>query len=172
MRKLISSFLFLALVSSSAIAAPALVTLTSDKPSYTFGERAILSAVLSSKPDNANMEFDVVGAINGFEVPGSRVSDYQFLTQAPELFPGTFYWVVRAYLQDARLAGQFKATINTFTNRIAAINAQLATETNPTVIAALNAEKAEKQELINAAKAQLSAIRTEVFANYITFTIN
>lgn len=149
-----------------------IVDLTVDKSFYVAGNKALLTAVLASKPDNANMEFDLTATLNAVNLPLNRVTEHSFYAQTQALAQGSYNWTVKVFLQDARFARDLKISMQSFTDRIAAIDAALLTETDPTKIANLQAERAQKVDLRLACESQLAAIRSQVFSTFLNFNVN
>lgn len=173
MKSLVTGLAFgLSLISLSAEAATTVVNLATDKSFYVSGNKAILTAHLVSKPDNANLEFDVTGMLNGQELPVTRITEFHSYSQTAALSTGSYNWTVRVYIQDARLARDLKAAIKSANARVEAIDALLMEETDPGEIAALEAEKAEMLERAAACQAQLAGIRTQIQSKSLTFSVN
>ena len=137
--------------------------ISSDRPSYAAGEKAVLRAMLTSKPDNSTMEFDLEGRLNGVLLPISRITEFEFFSVTEGLAAGTHSWSATVYLQDARLARDLKASLNFFATEIQKIDALLETETDPEKIAALQAARTRYVGLRAATEAQLASIRTQVY---------
>lgn len=139
------------------------IRISSDRATYAAGEKAVLRAMLASKPDNSVMEFDVEGELDGEIFPITRITDFEFYSVTPPLAAGVHELSATVYLQDARLARDLKASISYFASEIARIDLALETATDPNQILELQAAKAKYQNLLAATQTQLASIRTEVF---------
>ena len=164
--------LFALMIAAPTFASTQIATLNFDKTYYVAGNKAVLTALLASKPNDPNLEFDIVGKLNGTTLDATRVTDYDFYSTTAALTAGSYNWTVTVYLQDARYARDLKTSITGFTSQIAAIDVSLQTETNPTVIAQLQAQRASLVDLGNTTTAQLAASRTSVYSTYLTFIVH
>lgn len=171
MKFLISCALLGLSLSFTALAVP-LSTLSSNKASYGAGEVAVLSAMLASKPDNASLEFDLEATLNSAPISVIRANVFSFSSTTSALPAGSYNWGVKVFLQDIRYAQSLKLAVQSFTNEIGAIDLALQTETNPTVIAQLQARKADLLRLRSSTLAQLAASRTLIESNSINFIVN
>jgi len=161
MRNLI--FVFCALLPVGVFAENRLVVLSSDKAAYQIGEKAVLSARLTTKPDNQNLEFDLVGSIDGTEIPIQRVTDFDFYSTTAFTAIGQKKWRITVYIQDARVARDLKISIASFIARISEIDLLLQTETDPAKRDQLLQEKARTQQFLAASEAQLISIRSKIY---------
>lgn len=159
--------LLLALTSTLCFSATAaenkVVAFSSDKALYQVGDKAILSARLITKPDNPNLEFDLVSKLNGVEIPIQRVTEFDFYSTATLSTVGSNPWRVIVYIQDARLARDLKASIAGFNARIAAIVQELEENQDPVKEQELLDEKAQHERFLAASQAQLTSIRSQVY---------
>ena len=157
----------LALASTFCIAAfgadNKVVAFSSDKSSYQVGDKAILGARLITRPDNPNLEFDLVSKLNGVEIPIQRVTEFDFYSTATLSTVGSNPWRVTVYIQDARLARDLKASIVAFSARIAAIDEELEQNEDPLIEQELLDEKAQQERFLAASQAQLTGIRSQVY---------
>lgn len=165
--------LFLALALFSALPAQAaeIFTISSDKANYSVGETPVLQASVATKPLSPDFEFDVVAELNEQALAVERITDYEFFSSAPGLAADSYTWEATLVIQDKRYARDLKESIAYFDGRIATIDGQLATETDPDVIASLNAQKARYQSLKSGAMSELGSIRTAVKTATIQFTV-
>lgn len=163
--------LALAIFSAGAAHAEEILTISSDKAEYIVGEVPELQASVVTRPLSPDFEFDVVGELNEQPLSVERVSDFEFTSSAPGLAAGSYTWEATLVIQDKRYARDLKASITYFEGQIDTIEDQLATETDPDLIAALEAEKARYESLQAAAEAELVAIRTVVKTAQIEFTV-
>lgn len=137
---------------------------TSDKATYSVGERAILRTHLATELDNRNLEFHVVvGESGGGEVALGKLSDREFMgfTQ-PFSGQGTKAYTATTYIQDRRLAAGLVAVVNASSSEIIRIDGLLATETRPEVIEALLLERSRNVQKRDAAQLELSRHRKQV----------
>lgn len=150
--------------SACAVAADdRVVVLSADRSSYQVGERAILGARLVTKPDNPNLEFDLVSKLNNVEIPITRVTDYDFYSVAMLPTAGPHQWKVFVYIQDARIARDLKTAIASFQARIAQINILLETEEDLGERQLLLSSRAEQERFLAAAQDQLISIRSQIY---------
>jgi len=156
-----SLFLFL-LFTVQAFAGTEILTLSSDKSIYAESETAILRASLHAKPNNANLQFDLLATLNGNPIAVDRVTDFQSFSTEKNLALGSYTLEVTLVVQDARMATDLKAAIAFYNADIAEIQEDLSTETDPEVIANLQARLLKSQNLLAAAEFQLSDIRSIV----------
>lgn len=166
-------FAILLAYSPLSLASTPVVQLSTDRSYYDIDDKAVLRAMLTSKPDNSTMEFDVEGKLNGVLFPISRVTDFEFFSVTDPLSAGDYTWETVVYLQDARLARDLKLSISCFTSEIAKIDLALETEVDPVKIEELQAKKAKYQALMASSQNQLNAIRTQVYGPVsIQFQVN
>ncbi|MCO5142774.1 MAG: hypothetical protein M9962_06765 [Oligoflexia bacterium] len=136
---------------------------------YDEGDSAILRTQFFSKPDNQNLEFDLISKINDVEISVHRINDFEIFSTLEDLAIGSYTWAVQVVLQDKRLATDLKISLTNFANRISEIDTELLDATDPEEIADLEAERAELVELSSTVQDQLTKIRTP-FLNPITKT--
>ncbi len=165
----IASLVFL---STTVLAQTKVIEVKSDKLIYSTTETPVLRATLFAKPDNSDFQFDIIAKLNGTEIKTDRVTDYEMFSNPKNLTVGVYTWVVTLVTQDARYARDLKTTIKYYENKNITIDQQLLTETNPTVIANLQAQKTQNLNIIAASKSELNNIRTPVLNPVsTTFTI-
>jgi hypothetical protein len=148
-----------------------LATISSDKDIYATGETAILQIALSTQPDNTNYEFDAVGDVDGLALEIDRSTPFALFSTDATLQAGTDTWTVHIVLQDARYARDLKTSIGYFTQKITDIDARLATETDPTVIANLQTQRSKYVGLLAASQSELTEIRSEVKTLSLNFEV-
>ena len=152
----------LCLFALPAFADTKLIQISSDRATYAAGDTAILRAMLLTKPDNANFEFEALGKLNGVDLPLERITEFESFSLAQDLEPGVYTWSVEIVIQDGRLARDLKESIAYFTARIAEIDAELATEPPPERVEELLAAKAQVERLAAVTSLELTRIRTKV----------
>lgn len=157
---LISSFIFL----NTALAETKIVDLRSDKGIYSAGDTAVLRANFLSKPDNSDFQFDITAKLNGQSLPVDRVTDFQMFSSAKNLVAGNYTWQVSVVVQDARYARDLKSTIQFYSDAIAGIDTQIATETDPAKLLNLQKRRADDISIKQSAINELNQIRTPVLA--------
>lgn len=164
--------LSLSLAAAVSVAQTRIVELRSDKTVYAEGENPVLRADFLSKPDNTDFQFDILGTLNGTELAVDRVTDYQMFSQPRDLEPGTYTWEVTVVIQDARYARDLKESIAYYENLISTLEAQIAVETDPEALAALERRRDEAVQIKTAAESELNRIRKPVLAPLsLSFTV-
>ena len=138
------------------------IRLFSNQAEYSVGDRAILRATLSTRPKDG-FGFTLRGALNSQDLSIEKITDFEFFSEVKNLQAGTYDWAVTVYIQDKRLAEDLKSAIATFTAQIAAIDAELLTESDPQIIAGLEEEKARLEDLLLATEFELENNKTKVF---------
>lgn len=164
-------FLAFALFSALPVQAAEIFSISSDKAAYAVNEAATLRASVVTRPINTDYEFDIVGTLNGTPLAAERVTDFEYFSTAPNAEAGIYMWEATLVMQDKRYARDLKASITYFDGRIATIDGQLATETDPDVIASLQAQKARYLSLKAGADSELGSIRTPVKNLSLEFTV-
>lgn len=157
-----SLLLVIGLLASAQVQAAGLVVLTKDKASYAIGEKAVLRARVQSRPDNSNLEFELLSKVEGVANPIRRLSEYEFFSVLELPTAGIYRWRVDVYLQDRRLARDLKIAINQYSSDISSVEERLAGDLGPGEEAALLAEKSRLENLKAIAEAQLVNGRTKI----------
>lgn len=148
--------------SAVAQAETKIVEIFSSKSVYNLGETVILRSMLLTKPDNENYELEVLGDLGGNPLSLERVTEFESFAAVEGLTPGTYTFSANVVIQDARLARDFKESIRRFQEKIAAIDAELATNPPPDRVEELLAEKARFEQLLQTTQGELSRIRTKI----------
>lgn len=156
-------FFVFGLISVWAHAIP-ITKFTSDKTTYSIGERAILRTHLATEPENRNLEFHVVvGESGGGAVVLGKLSDREFMGfTAVFSGQGEKTYTATTYIQDRRITAGLVAVINLASSEIVRIDGLLATETDPQVIEALLLERSKNVQKRDAAELELSRHRKQV----------
>ncbi len=150
-----------------------LVQLSSDKAVYTQGETASLKAYLLSKPTSPNFQFDVQAKVNNQSVATERITDFQYFYGAKNLTAGSYTWQVTVVIQDARYARDLKTSITYYVQLVENLDGQIATETDPVRLEALQRRKSEALALKQAAEKELESIQTPIAEPVeLNFTVN
>lgn len=152
------------------------IELSSDLPEYLLGESATI-LIDQQVPENVpDFEYFYRAYFNDSPVAITTIpssgGDRQFITGALTV-DGLNTFKVDLYIQDAKLADQYEDSIDFYTDENAKIDAALVNETDPAIIAELQAQKAKNLSLIVKAQEELEANRTKVGPPaYLTFSVN
>lgn len=154
------SLLFLTLLAAPAAQASGpLLALSSDSATYAVGATAHLSAVALVAPQSPNEDIYLGATLNNAPVPVQQTTNGVGLTLAGPLSGGSYTWTVQIYLEDSVFAAQ----LNNFSTALTLQNGQLTTQlgatTDPTQRAALQAQLAQNNSLIQEAALELAQIR-------------
>jgi hypothetical protein len=136
--------------------------LKADQPLYSVGNRATILLTTRNEPKNSNFEFFVSSTFMGVDVPLTRITDGQSYGTTPPLTAGSQLWLANLYLQNRAEAKSLNDAIDFYTSEIARLNLALGNTADPNQIAAIQAEIARDQSLLNSSKAQLVKVRTLV----------
>lgn len=171
---LIASCLSVGLMSVSARAdAPHIASLAANAVSYSVGAHAVLMAYLPIQPDDLNYEFHLSAQFADQDIKVVRVTDSEaFSSTTAFTQPGTYKWVVNVYLQEKQAAHDLEAAIHFYRNEISQLQMQLSSETDPAVIAQLQAQIARDQSLATSAQGELSAGRRLVEQDCLNVTVS
>lgn len=152
------------------------VALSSNFSEYLLGDVATI-LVDQLVPENVpDFEYFYRATLNNIPVTLVTIpnggGDKQFISD-PLTVDGTNVFRVDLYVQDAKLAKQFGDSITFYQSDIAKIDAALARETDPEIIADLQAQKVQDQQLLAKAQIELEKNRTKVGApTALTFSVN
>ncbi|MGZ3696279.1 MAG: malectin domain-containing carbohydrate-binding protein [Bdellovibrionota bacterium] len=135
---------------------------SADQASYTVGAKANVLLTTRNGPTNSNFEFYAAGTFAGSSLPLTRITDSQSYGTTPALTAGDQTFVATLFLQDKNEAKSLNQAIDFYTSEIAALNAALGNTTDPSAIAAIQAQIARDQGLLSAANAQLAKVRVRV----------
>lgn len=140
-----------------------IVELSANKTVFAPGEKAILRAKLTTKPDNENLELDLVGKVENIDHSINKLTEFEYFSTLDLPTVGIYRWRVTVYLQDKRLARDLKATLSELSKNIAEIDEELVDAEDPEQIAELEAAKAKLTNLRTLTEEQLASIRTQVY---------
>jgi hypothetical protein len=136
------------------------VVLSADQTSYTAGSTATILVTTRNEPLNSNVEFFVSSTFAGADVPLNRITDSQSYGITPPLAVGSQLFLANLFVQDKIAAKALNDAIGYYVSEIIRLNLALSGTTDANQIAAIQAEIARDQALLNSSQAQLAKIRT------------
>ncbi|UXR63263.1 type IV secretion system protein [Bdellovibrio bacteriovorus] len=151
--------------------AQSVLTMRSDKPSYTQGEKAVL--LLSAKP-LVNPDTEEYVAVSEFEALALRtiaLAENEFAAISPALNSGTVTWAVSVYKQNKIAAREISGALQLEKKTIRDLQKLLRGQTDPDNIADLQAAIQNSQDQIVVLQGQLAALRTLVESKNLSFSV-
>ncbi|MGE3260287.1 MAG: malectin domain-containing carbohydrate-binding protein [Bacteriovoracia bacterium] len=136
--------------------------LSADQPSYAVGAKATVLLTTRNGPTNSNFEFYVSASFAGSDLPLTRITDSQSYGTTSPLVAGDQEFVASLFLQNKKEAKSLNDAINFYVAEITRLTTALGNTTNPTEIAAIQAEIDRNQALLNSTRAHLAEVRTPV----------
>ncbi|QDK37931.1 hypothetical protein [Bdellovibrio sp. NC01] len=170
--KVLASVLLLLSIAVSALADQSTLMLSTSKASYTSGSRAVLIARSMLTPSDSKSEFVFKAKLNSTNVKITSISSSVAYTVTNELPAGNFVWQVQTFVQNKYDAQKLNETIVFFGKEVLNLQRKIEAETNAQVLAALNAQLARDNSIIQRARAQLDKIRSLVSTQSINFSVN
>ncbi len=141
-----------------------LISLSTNQASYLVGDSAVLNLHEAAQPGNGTSRWYFAATLNDQPITLTPVPHSNDNTYDTPVFTeaGERVFKVDLYLENTNLAKALAATIAEFNQDIVAVNKALQFETDPAIIAQLQAQKAYDLEQIASAQAQLLENRTKV----------
>jgi hypothetical protein len=139
------------------------ISLFVSQPTFLVGESAVITLREDAQPGNGTSRWYFKATLNDQPIaftPVPNSVDNTHATAPLELGPHTV--LVESYLENTNLAKALLDSINDYNTQITAINAALAHESDPAIIAELQAQKTLYMEQIANAQDQLEQNRTKV----------
>lgn len=150
------------------------ILLSADKPDYIVGESAILSVHVNVGAGNATNEYFYRAYLDEAPISLTELTETD-LSYTSAIFSqeGAHTLRVELFLQNKSLARQLADSFAYYQSEIAKIDAALVHETDPAVIAQLNAQKAEFQAQLAKISDELEKNRTKLGASpELSFVVN
>jgi len=170
----IGMILLILIITVSAIAnnGPLFLELSSDKSSYSVGEKAILSANIVIQPDDPTYEIYLKAKFDNKKIKLTRLTEHRAVALTPSFDDlGNYVWQVKVYLQKKRPAANLNESIAYYQSVITQCEGRLEYETDPDIISTLKDAIANAKTLIRQMERDLEDLRILVGVQTLTVAV-
>jgi hypothetical protein len=169
---LLSLFLTMPCMVCADTGAPNFISIVTDKPTYVLGDQATITVDTLLAPQNFADRIYLQGKVDGVPVNLVFLSDVESAFVSPAFtVVGNVDFEVDVYLENVQNSTALNEGIAYYQTDITNLNAQLAATSDPTQIAALQAQIQRDQTLVSQMQENLMAERRLVEIDHQTIAV-
>jgi hypothetical protein len=150
---------FALLMALTAHASEPLMRLSADAVTYRVGATAHLEATVLAPPHESEDDFYIGSTLNGTNLELIQEPNGPGIAAPILAASGNFVWTVQLYLENAKLAASLLDGINSLNFQNAGLQTQIGQTTDPTKLAALQAQLSANNSELAELQAELTHIR-------------